>query len=192
MVCAPFPAGLGGFFSDATGFAISQHTSDISPVATANPAHPGETITVYADGFYQVLATPADRSPYNQRHPVPIRLTATQLVFSVLQSVSPGLSHAGYVLSVRTGLVFDCPHAGSPDSLQGPRGEPDWGRRNPFRSFRQPGSRRLGPVLQRRLLHRCLGPVWIGGNLNPLRQASSAVAIGGNDNSAQKVTVCVQ
>ena len=51
VVCAPLPAGLGGFFSDATGFAISQHTSDISPVATANPAHPGETITVYADGF---------------------------------------------------------------------------------------------------------------------------------------------
>jgi hypothetical protein len=48
----------GGFFSDANGYAIAQHTSDNSPVTTANPAHPGETIIVYADDFFQVWPPP--------------------------------------------------------------------------------------------------------------------------------------
>ncbi len=52
------PPGLGGFFSDADGFAIARHTSDNTPVTPASPAHPGETITVYANDFYQVWPPP--------------------------------------------------------------------------------------------------------------------------------------
>ena len=50
----PLPgSGLGGFFTDINGNAIAQH-ADNSLVAVQNPAHPGETITVYGDDFYQV------------------------------------------------------------------------------------------------------------------------------------------
>ncbi|MGO9259081.1 MAG: hypothetical protein ACLQU1_22585 [Bryobacteraceae bacterium] len=52
------PAALGGFFTDASGNAIAQHASDYSTVSAQNPAHPGETITVYADDFFAVWPPP--------------------------------------------------------------------------------------------------------------------------------------
>jgi uncharacterized protein (TIGR03437 family) len=42
----------GGFFSDADGYAIAIHRSDSTPVTQQSPAHPGESIVVYADGFF--------------------------------------------------------------------------------------------------------------------------------------------
>jgi len=55
----PLPQeGLGGFFSDANGYAIAQHASDFTPVTVQNPAHPGEAIVVYADDFFQTWPPP--------------------------------------------------------------------------------------------------------------------------------------
>ena len=48
----------GGFFGDATGYAIAQHASDYSPVTVQNPAHAGETIIAYADDFFPVWPSP--------------------------------------------------------------------------------------------------------------------------------------
>ena len=36
------------FFIDATGYAIAQHTSDLSLLSASNPAHPGEQIILHA------------------------------------------------------------------------------------------------------------------------------------------------
>jgi uncharacterized protein (TIGR03437 family) len=51
----PLPARpLGGFFSDAKGYAIAQHASDYSLVTPQNPAHPGESIIGYANDAFPV------------------------------------------------------------------------------------------------------------------------------------------
>jgi uncharacterized protein (TIGR03437 family) len=42
----------GGFFSNGNGYAAGVHASDSSLVTPQNPAHPGESIIVYADGFF--------------------------------------------------------------------------------------------------------------------------------------------
>jgi uncharacterized protein (TIGR03437 family) len=49
---------FGGFFSDGKGYAIAQHAADYSRVAIDNPAHPGETIIVYADDVFKVWPPP--------------------------------------------------------------------------------------------------------------------------------------
>ena len=55
----PLPTpGWGGFFADQNGYAIAQHASDYSVVTTQNPAHPGETIIAYANGFFPVWPPP--------------------------------------------------------------------------------------------------------------------------------------
>ncbi len=48
----------GGFFSDANGYAIALHASDLSLVTLQNPAHQGETITAYANDFFPVWPPP--------------------------------------------------------------------------------------------------------------------------------------
>ncbi len=58
-------------FSDANGYAIAQHASDYSPVTVQNPAHPGETIVVYANDFFQVwpptpIGAPVPQQPLYQ------------------------------------------------------------------------------------------------------------------------------
>lgn len=59
VALAPLPpAAMGGFFADANGNAVGQHASDYRPVTTQNPAHPGETIIVYADDFFAVWPPP--------------------------------------------------------------------------------------------------------------------------------------
>lgn len=52
---APRP---GAFFRDSDGYLIAEHTSDGSRVTKENPAHPGETITVYANDFFSVWPPP--------------------------------------------------------------------------------------------------------------------------------------
>jgi uncharacterized protein (TIGR03437 family) len=55
----PLPAQTtGGFFADANGYAIAQHASDYSLVTPQNPAHPGESITAYADDVFPVWPPP--------------------------------------------------------------------------------------------------------------------------------------
>jgi len=49
---------FGGFFSGANGYAIARHASDSSLVTEQNPAHPGESIIVYADGFFVTWPPP--------------------------------------------------------------------------------------------------------------------------------------
>ena len=56
-----FPAGqrgMGGFFSDANGYAIARHASDNTLITVANPARAGETIIAYADDFFDVWPPP--------------------------------------------------------------------------------------------------------------------------------------
>jgi hypothetical protein len=58
----------GGFFSDQNGLAIAQHAADYSTVTSQNPAHAGETILVYATGFFRVwppspVGFPAPQQP---------------------------------------------------------------------------------------------------------------------------------
>lgn len=48
----------GGFFSGANGYAIALHASDSSSVTSQNPAHAGESIIVYADGFFLTWPPP--------------------------------------------------------------------------------------------------------------------------------------
>jgi hypothetical protein len=56
---APSPLSVGpGFFSSASGYAAAIHASDSSPVTPQNPAHPGESITVYADDFFVTWPPP--------------------------------------------------------------------------------------------------------------------------------------
>jgi uncharacterized protein (TIGR03437 family) len=56
---APSPLSFGpGFFSSANGYAAAIHASDSSPVTPQNPAHPGESITVYADDFFSTWPPP--------------------------------------------------------------------------------------------------------------------------------------
>ena len=43
-----------GFLGDADGYAIARHASDDSVVTRDNPAHPGEEIIVYGNGFFSV------------------------------------------------------------------------------------------------------------------------------------------
>jgi uncharacterized protein (TIGR03437 family) len=50
--------GFGGFFKDPDGFVLAKHASDDSPVTLDNPAHPGETIVVYANDFFAVWPPP--------------------------------------------------------------------------------------------------------------------------------------
>ncbi len=49
---------FGGFFSGASGYAIARHASDSSLVTPQNPAHPGESIIAYADGFFVTWPPP--------------------------------------------------------------------------------------------------------------------------------------
>ncbi len=48
----------GGFFSSGNGYAAAVHASDASPVTPQNPAHPGESIVAYADGFFMTWPRP--------------------------------------------------------------------------------------------------------------------------------------
>ena len=48
----------GGFFADANGYAAAVHASDSSPVTPQKPAHPGESIIAYADGFFLTWPRP--------------------------------------------------------------------------------------------------------------------------------------
>lgn len=48
----------GGFFADANGYAIALHMSDSGPVTQQHPAHPGESIFVYADDFFRTWPPP--------------------------------------------------------------------------------------------------------------------------------------
>jgi uncharacterized protein (TIGR03437 family) len=48
----------GGFFGDANGYAAAVHASDLSPVTMQNPAHAGESIIAYADGFFLTWPRP--------------------------------------------------------------------------------------------------------------------------------------
>ncbi len=48
----------GGFFADANGYAAAVHASDSSPVTMQNPAHAGESIIAYADGFFLTWPRP--------------------------------------------------------------------------------------------------------------------------------------
>jgi len=43
----------GSFFADANGYAVALHASDSSLVTKQHPAHPGESIIVFADDFYR-------------------------------------------------------------------------------------------------------------------------------------------
>lgn len=54
MTAFPAPSGWGGFFADANGYAIAQHTADYSLVTPQNPARPGEAVIAYADDFFPV------------------------------------------------------------------------------------------------------------------------------------------
>lgn len=53
----------GGFFSAPNGYAIALHASDSSLVTLQNPAHPGESIVVYADGFFMTWPPPLISAP---------------------------------------------------------------------------------------------------------------------------------
>ena len=48
----------GGFFDDGNGYAVALHASDSSSVTLQNPAHPGESIIVYADDFFLTWPPP--------------------------------------------------------------------------------------------------------------------------------------
>jgi len=50
--------GPGGWYNDSNGYLIAEHTLDGSTVTHANPARPGETITVYANDFFTVWPPP--------------------------------------------------------------------------------------------------------------------------------------
>ena len=52
------PGEWGGFFSGGNGYAAAVHASDSSPVTPQNPAHPGESIIAYADGFFMTWPRP--------------------------------------------------------------------------------------------------------------------------------------
>lgn len=56
-------AQLSVFFSDANGYGIVQHASDYSLVTPQNPAHPGETLTAYAENLGPVDNQPATGEP---------------------------------------------------------------------------------------------------------------------------------
>jgi len=48
----------GGFFSEANSNAVARHASDSSLVTPQNPAHPRESIVIYADGFFMTWPPP--------------------------------------------------------------------------------------------------------------------------------------
>jgi len=52
------PLGRGGWMKDSQGYLVAQHAKDGSAVTHANPARPGETITVYANDFFTVWPPP--------------------------------------------------------------------------------------------------------------------------------------
>jgi len=65
---------LGGFFSDANGYAIAKHT-DGTPVSLDNAARPGETIIVYANDFFFVWPPPAIGYPVPEQPAFEFRYT---------------------------------------------------------------------------------------------------------------------
>jgi len=85
----------GGFFSDQNGFAIAQHAADYSTVTSQNPAHAGETILVYATGFFRVwppspVGFPAPQQPlFLSTDPIPMN-TGYLFLQSAPQAIGPG------------------------------------------------------------------------------------------------------
>ncbi len=69
---APAMPDWGGFFSDASGYAIAIHASDSSPVTAQNPARPGESIIAYADGFFLAWPPPPIAVPVPLQGTYPI------------------------------------------------------------------------------------------------------------------------
>ena len=51
------------FFEDQNGFALAQHSKDLSGVTTANPAHPGEAIILHAANLGPVVNPPPTGHP---------------------------------------------------------------------------------------------------------------------------------
>ena len=51
------------FFEDQNGFALAQHSKDLSWVTTANPAHPGEAIILHAANLGPVINPPPTGHP---------------------------------------------------------------------------------------------------------------------------------
>jgi uncharacterized protein (TIGR03437 family) len=64
---SPLPPDLGGFFADASGYAVALHASDRSRVTLQNPAHAGEQIIAYANGFFPVWPPPPIAIPVPQQ-----------------------------------------------------------------------------------------------------------------------------
>jgi len=52
------PPAIGAFFSTTDGYVVALHASDSSPVTPQNPAHRGESIIAYADGFFLTWPRP--------------------------------------------------------------------------------------------------------------------------------------
>ena len=93
---------LGGFFTDGNGYVVATHASDNSQVTPSNPAHPGETINVYADDIFQVWPEPPVGIP-TPSQPVLPPLPGTFNFLLYLQTY-PGCGADGI-----TGAPYKCP-----------------------------------------------------------------------------------
>lgn len=58
LTVPPGRRGIGGFFSGSDGYAVAFHSIDNSAVTLQSPARPGETISVYANDFFEVWPPP--------------------------------------------------------------------------------------------------------------------------------------
>jgi len=101
----------GGFFSGGNASAIALHTSDSSLVTSQNPAHPGESIIAYADGYFVTWPPP------------PIAIPAPpQVTFQpdYSRTLSPGhLYLQTYPQSMCTPSAGPCPGNGIGDQQSG-------------------------------------------------------------------------
>lgn len=60
------------FFTDSSGYAIAQHSTDYRAVTLSDPAKPGEWITVYATNLGPVQNQPGDGNPLDSQAVAPI------------------------------------------------------------------------------------------------------------------------
>jgi uncharacterized protein (TIGR03437 family) len=104
----------GGFFADANGYAITQHASDYSLVTSQNPAHPGEAIVAYADGFFPVWPPPSIGFP-TPLQPLFQILPASQITESYFAGAGTSLYLQAYPpLTCGIGGTCDNSYASTP------------------------------------------------------------------------------
>jgi hypothetical protein len=97
------PPAAAGFFTGADNYITAQHASDYSPVTVSNPAHAGEAIIAYSDGFFLAIWPEAPMGiPAPLDVPITGNLVGYQLYLQAYPTPTPILFGIGGYLRPNT------------------------------------------------------------------------------------------